>query len=171
MTSIYVSISIYSNAFLFQFACAAIAVRDRFNLLHEKVSSKQTLNNNEVDLVIKLYEKLFNAIKLINESFSFQLIPIMAFLLTFLVLNSYSLVRLLILNSIYIYDMISSIVISLAAITGIIMILVHASVSAVESAEKIFVVAYEISKQRKIFNYESKHQFKEFIEMTKRMDF
>lgn len=80
----------YSNAAILQFCGFAIAVRDRMNLLHQKMSSLKCLTNFEVALIIELYEKLFKSLEMINKNCTTQLIPITLNLLMNLTFSIYA---------------------------------------------------------------------------------
>lgn len=80
----------YSNAAIFQFSGFAISVRDRMNLLHQKILSLKNLTNFEVALIIELYEKLFKSLDLVNMNCTTQLIPITLNLLMNLTFSMYA---------------------------------------------------------------------------------
>jgi hypothetical protein len=80
----------YSNAAILQFSGFAISIRDRMNLLHQKILSLKNLTNFEVALFTELYEKLFEALELINRNCTTQLIPITLNLLMNLTFSMYA---------------------------------------------------------------------------------
>lgn len=61
---------IYCVLFIFQFACPVIAIRERFDLLH----ARRFHNKFELNLILDVYEKLFQCIDLINSNLTMQLI-------------------------------------------------------------------------------------------------
>ncbi|KAG5670828.1 hypothetical protein PVAND_001063 [Polypedilum vanderplanki] len=157
----------FCNAFVFQFMCAAVAVRDRFRNLNDKILSLHFLNNFEVKLMIELYEKLFNSFELINSNLSFQLIPIIGYLLISIIFTIYTIVLRFTHFSFVSFGLLIPHSIWIIAHTLIIVKLIHASVTAVDAAKRIFNVEYEISKYEKIFDKYSKQQFYKFVKLIK----
>ncbi|KAG5670826.1 hypothetical protein PVAND_001061 [Polypedilum vanderplanki] len=158
---------IFSSAFAFQFLCAAIAIRDRFNSVHEKVLSTRNFNNYEINLIIDLYKRLFNLINLVNSHVSFQLIPVVAYILMSNTLTFYSMFRLFVTNSVYKYLFLGSELVIIGSNSLILITLIHCSVTAVESAERFFDVAYEIKSELKIQNHEDETKFLDFVNLMK----
>jgi hypothetical protein len=158
---------VYCNAFAFQFACAAICIRDRFNLLHNKMRSMSNFNSYEIGLVIDLYRKLFNVINLVNAHLSFQLIPAIGYMLMSTFFTLYGMARLFFVNSSFKYLFLWCEVLNITVDTAVLVNLIYCSVTAVESAEKFFDIAYEVKSDLHIQNRESEVRFFNFVKFIK----
>ncbi|KAG5670827.1 hypothetical protein PVAND_001062 [Polypedilum vanderplanki] len=158
---------VYCNAFIFQFSCATIAIRDRFNLLHEKVSSTSNFNNYEINFIIDLYKRLFNLINLVNSYLSFQLIPVIAYTLMSTTFTFYGTFRLFATDSDFKYIFLGSEFVNITSNLLILLTLIHCSVTAIESAERFFDIAYEIKSELKISNRETQIEFMDFVKFMK----
>jgi hypothetical protein len=168
--TLYMTIYFYCNAFAFQFICAAVAVRDRFILLQQNILAKRILNNYEVDLIIELYENLFGCLHLINSHLSFQLIPIMGYILASLIFTTYTIARVFRQYSFEKFNILPQHLIWIFTHIGIIMALIHASVSAMKAAKKIFNAEYEIEKYGKIMDTHYRKQFSKFVNLIRSND-
>lgn len=85
----------YFIGFTFQFSCAAIAVRDRFLMINEKLSRKNFLTYYEMQIYIELYQKLLRIIEHINDYLTHPLIPVFTVFLILETFMTYTVVRLL----------------------------------------------------------------------------
>ncbi|KAG5671199.1 hypothetical protein PVAND_001410 [Polypedilum vanderplanki] len=156
---------------ILQFSSAAIAVRDRVKSLHNKISKKSCLHNYEIDLIIEIYEKLFDTLTLINDNLAFQIIPIIAYILIATVLTLYNITRLFLLESILKFVFLLPNFFWISSHAALFIILIHSSVSTMKVIDKIYKIAYEIVKSQKAFNVASEKQFSKFVKLVRRNNF
>jgi hypothetical protein len=83
----------YCSGFVLQFEFVVGAISERFSMMNEKILSKCSLNSFQVDYAIEIYDKLFHAIKLINENLTVQLISTFGYSLIEILFSSYCIVR------------------------------------------------------------------------------
>jgi hypothetical protein len=162
---------IYSSGFIYQFTCAVLAIRERLKLIHEKELSKRFLSNYEVDVIVELFEILFDGLKLINSHITFQLIPIFAYLLASLTFTFYSVIRSFMLNSPLKYYVMAPNSIWLVFHSFAFMMLIHASVTTIDALEEIYNFEYQILTNQKIMDARSKEQFFKFVKLVKKVNF
>jgi hypothetical protein len=94
----------YCNAMIFQFSYFAIILKDRLNLIHDKISTKRILTNVEVDLVIELYEKLIKILDSVNGNCTTQLVPIFGYILMGVTFSFYGFVAIAASESTFSYS-------------------------------------------------------------------
>ena len=82
----------YCNSMVFQFSYFVIGLKDRLNLIHDKITLKRILTNFEVDVVVDLYEKIIKILDIVNENCTTQLIPIFGYLLLNMTFSVYGVV-------------------------------------------------------------------------------
>jgi hypothetical protein len=95
----YAFVDVFFIAFSFQFAFAAVAVRDRMVLLNEKTKNLANFDESKAYIIIDLYEKLFDLLDDINSNFSLQLIFMFGYILPSTMFSFYSILRLILKNA------------------------------------------------------------------------
>lgn len=154
---------LHSSGFVLQFSCAAIAVRDRFKMIHNKLLAKKSLNADEVGEIIEIYEKLFKCIKMINKYLTLQLIPLLAIALTNFTLSIYTVVRAFLNNSPMKIVYVPTNCLWEVSESCLLTFLVHSSTSTSSVAEKTKTVGYKILQDFRFSDERSREKFERFI--------
>jgi len=90
----YAYLQLYISAFILQFVFACLAIRMRFRELNRFVMQiDQDLDATNVQMMTKLFHELCDGIKLINRTFTLQLIPIIANYMTTNIFSAYTVLR------------------------------------------------------------------------------
>lgn len=133
----------YFIGFIFQFACAAIACRDRFLMINEKLSRKIFFTYYEMQAYIELYQKLLKIMEHINEYLAPPLIPVFTMFLVLETFMTYTVVRLL-LHSGNQHFMIAMNLMWSSIYYYLSMIAMHSSESAYKEGFRFKNICYEI---------------------------
>jgi hypothetical protein len=84
---------LYFIGYVFQFSYAALACRDRFSAIVEKLNSKIFLNSVDAQNFMEITDKLLKILEHINKFLTFQLIPTFLCFLVFQTFMAYTVVR------------------------------------------------------------------------------
>ncbi|CAH1727181.1 unnamed protein product [Chironomus riparius] len=79
---------IYCILFVFQFVCPVIAIRERFNLIYKR----RFYSKFEVNLILDVYEKLFQLIELINNNLTMPIIYMFGLFLGLMIFDFHDIV-------------------------------------------------------------------------------
>lgn len=161
MPLIYGYLLIYLSLFVLQFSFATLAIKCRFSCLNYNLgftflnpSTKCTANSIHVrgyteplpNIITDLYSILCDAIDLVNDSFTFQLIPFMVYYLTANLFAIYSLVREAYFKTPLMYIAIGTNIWWIILHTAIISIALYSSYTTTKCAIKTPVIVSSIIK-------------------------
>lgn len=138
-------LNIYCVPFIFQFACPVIAIRDRFNLIFAKQYSKKF----EINVSLEIYEMLFQCIDLINSNLTFQLIYMFGFMLVSIIFEIHTVLVVFHQQSQTKFLVLIPNVLWMLLYLHLWIIVIHSSVSAMNSFSQIGSIEYKILRDMK----------------------
>lgn len=163
MSISYSFVDIFFITFSFQFAFAAVAVKDRLKILNLKMNSLKNIDENTTNLMIELYQKLFDQMDLINSSFTFQLILMFGYILPSTMFSSYNILRLLSRDSDLKCVLMFTNSIWISAHTFILTVPVYAGHTTTEIAEKVPQIVCRLIQNRSTQNDQIRSNLKMFL--------
>lgn len=153
---------------VYQFVCATIGLRDRIDLITNRISIKYRLSSFEVFNYIILYQKLFKISEDTQKYLTMQVLPILAGVFINLVFQSYLILRAM-LRAGELTFVVAGLVWSVVY-TFPLFIIINASESFSESLKTTKSVCHEILWSQRILDVHSRKAFSHFLKSMKISD-
>jgi hypothetical protein len=153
---------------VYQFVCATIGLRDRIDLITNRISIKYRLSSFEVLNYIILYQKLFKISEDIQNYLTMQVLPIIAGVFINLVFQSYLILRAMFRESELTF-VVAGLVWSVVY-TFPLFIIINASESFSQSLRSTKNVCHEILWSGRILDVQSREPFSNFLRSMKVSD-